>query len=79
MYTNYIVLLMKDKKLYAMHDDYHMWEYFHHDIKLLEKKKISYIVIHNLEIIKRVEYPDNQYYRYKKLVFIERILEKYKK
>ncbi len=63
LYPNDAIVFLKNKKYYFLYDDLFFTKYFKTKglIKNLEINHINYIILDNLDIIRRVTFDDNRY------------------
>ena len=80
IYPNYIILLLKKNKPYSFGIDRRILEFisFNDKTRILQKKKINYLILDELDIIEKYEYDDNNYDKYVYLVKIGEILDEIK-
>lgn len=73
---NYIVLIKKNKKYFSYDNDLKILNYlgFKSSLKILDKRKINYIVLEDLEILKQRNYKNNNYRKYLKLTYLCEVL-----
>ena len=62
MYPKFWVLIKRSEKYFTFNNDKLLWIYFKN--KNLNSLKINYLVLENLEIIKKKEYNENKYEEY---------------
>ena len=78
MYPTKVILIRKKDRYLSKGIDYLIFNYLNNNINNLKKLKISYILIENLEIIENNNYSNNNYLKYRKLILINKILQKIK-
>lgn len=80
VFPNYLVMIKKKNKYYSFYQDRIILEDigFRNRLSLLRKKKINYLVLDNLDIIEKEEYPDNQLNKYLYCSYLKEILERMK-
>ena len=80
VYPRYLVILLKKEKPYSFGIDRKILNYIRFKDKtyILQKKKINYLILDELDIVEKKEYDDNNYDRYEYLVKISEIFEEIK-
>ena len=71
LYPDFIVFLMSKKSLITFFPDNIIYKWY---LDKIFKLEINYIIIDDLDIIKKQEYKDNKYKYYFKLCFVKEIL-----
>ena len=77
MYSNYLVILLKNGKYKSYDSDLDLLKFNYYDLNKIRKRHISYIIIDNLKIIDLKKFNDNTYQYYLKIILIKRILDIY--
>ncbi|MDD4187381.1 MAG: hypothetical protein PHX04_01220 [Bacilli bacterium] len=76
-FKHYIILIKKKDIYYTFDQDKEILKYIEYKkINDVRKKQINYIIIDNLEIELKKEYPNNNYELYLLKIFIKQILSK---
>ncbi len=57
LYKNYVIIIKRKEKYYSYNIDLEI-------LKYINSNNINYIIIENLNIIKKVKYADNTYSKY---------------
>lgn len=80
IYPKYIVILLKKGKPYSFGTDRKILKNigFNDKTRVLQKKRINYLVLDGLDIIEKYEYEDNNYDKYLYLVKLNEILNEVK-
>ena len=80
VYPKYIVLLIKKDYYYSFGKDREILILigFKNKMSLLKKKRINYVVLDNLDIVREESFPDNNYDKYMMLMYLGRIFDNYK-
>ncbi len=79
IYSNYIIFIKKKNKYYTYDIDNKMLRSLKVNYyKDIDKYKINYLLINNLEIINKVEYKNNNYNKYLINYLINEIYNRYK-
>lgn len=81
VYSDYIILILKDGKYYSFGDDKRILDYigFNNKLSILKKKSINFIVLDDLEILGYAKYEISNLYKYLYLSYISDILYKIKR
>lgn len=76
IYKDYIVLIVRKKKLYTFNQDKRILNYigFNNKIYRIRKRKINYLILDDLDIIEIIKY-DNNYNKYLLLSYLKDILK----
>ena len=74
MHPNILILIKQKDKYISKEVDNMIFSYLNNDLNTIKKNKISYILIENLDIIEKNLIKNNEYYKYKKIVFISQVL-----
>ena len=77
-YNQYVVLIKRKEKYITFDQDTEILEYIKYKKpKDLNKKKINYLILDNLDIVKKCEYKeDNKYREYLLKAYIDKIIKK---
>ena len=79
-YYEYVILILKNRKLYSYNEEGKLYNFKY--IKKLKELHINYIILDNLDVIKR-EYKDNRYkeyyYKYKINKLLDLIIDRRKR
>lgn len=80
LYPNYLVIIKYNDKFKSFRMDCLLLNYLidNNKIKKLNKLKINYVILNNLDIIEINEYLNNNYYRYIKVSYLNMVLIKIK-
>ena len=80
VYPGYLVILLKKGKPYSFGIDRKILNHigFKDKTYILQKKKINYLVLDELDIVEKYDYDENNYDRYEYLVKISEIFEEIK-
>lgn len=73
---NYIILIKKNKKYFSYDNDLKILNHlgFKSSLRILDKRKINYIVLEDLEILKQRNFKNNNYRKYLKLTYLCEVL-----
>lgn len=76
IYKDYIVLIVRKRKLYTFNQDKRILNYigFNNKLYRIRKKEINYLILDDLDIIEIREYDNNNYNKYLLLSYIKDIL-----
>lgn len=76
VYKDYIVLIVRKRKLYTFNQDKRILNYigFNNKLYRIRKKEINYLILDDLDIIEIREYDNNNYNKYLLLSYIKDIL-----
>ena len=74
MHPNILILIKQKDKYISKEVDNMIFSYLNNDLNTIKKNKISYILMENLDIIEKNLIKNNEYYKYKKIVFISQVL-----
>lgn len=76
MYKDYIVLIVRKRKLYTFNQDKRILNYigFNNKLYRIRKNEINYLILDDLDIIEIREYDNNNYNKYLLLSYIKDIL-----
>lgn len=77
IYKDYIVLIVRKKKLYTFNQDKRILNYigFNNKIYRIRKRKINYLILDDLDIIEIIKYDNNNYNKYLLLSYLKDILK----
>ena len=80
VYPKHIVILLKKGKPYSFGIDRKILNHigFKEKTYILQKKKINYLILDELDIVEKYDYDDNNYDRYEYLVKISEIFDEIK-
>lgn len=80
IYPKYIIILLKKGKPYSFGLDRKILTYikFKDKVSILQKNKINYLILDELDIIEIKDYVDNNYDRYEYLVNIKEMFDEIK-
>lgn len=78
IYNDYIIFIKRKDDYYTFASDTEILEYIKYKkMKDLNRKKINYLILDNLEIIKKYEYKgNNKYKEYLLKTYIDKIMKK---
>ena len=71
MYPDYLILLVSKNNYTSFYLDKLIYSYY---LDKVFKLNINYIILDGLDIIKKVEFSNNKYYYYSKLVLIKEVI-----
>lgn len=71
MYPDYLILLVSKNNYTSFYLDKLIYSYY---LDKVFKLTINYIILDGLDIIKKVEFTNNKYYYYSKLVLIKEVI-----
>ncbi len=71
MYPDYLILLVGKNNYTSFYLDKLIYSYY---LDKVFKLNINYIILDGLDIIKKVEFTNNKYYYYSKLVLIKEVI-----
>lgn len=71
MYPDYLILLVSKNNYISFCLDKLIYSYY---LDKVFKLNINYIILDGLDIIKKVEFSNNKYYYYSKLVLIKEVI-----
>lgn len=71
MYPDYLILLVSKNNYTSFYLDKLIYSYY---LDKVFKLNINYIILDGLDIIKKVEFTNNKYYYYSKLVLIKEVI-----
>ena len=76
-FPGYIVFIVVKKKYVTYDDDLEILKYikYKNRLSLLDKYKINYLVLDNLDIIVKKEFNDNNYNRYLYLEKLDKVIK----
>lgn len=74
IYKDSLIIFLKDNKYYCIKEDKYIFNYFNNNISKLELNNINYIIIDNLCIKQNNSYINNNYIRYKCIIYILNII-----
>ncbi len=76
-FPGYIVFIVVKKKYVTYDDDLEILKYikYKNRLNLLDKYKINYLVLDNLDIIVKKEFNDNNYNRYLYLEKLDKVIK----
>lgn len=76
-FPGYIVFLVVKRKYITYDNDLEILKYIKYKDKLslLDKYKINYLVLDNLDIIIQKEFEDNNYYKYLYLIKLDKVIK----
>lgn len=77
IYKDYIVLIVRKKKLYTFNQDKRILNYigFNNKIYRIRKREINYLILDDLDIIEIIKYDNNNYNKYLLLSYLKDILK----
>ena len=80
VYPKYIIILLKKGKPYSFDIDRKILKHvgFKDKTYILQKKKINYLVLDELDIVEKYDYDDNNYDKYLYLVKLNKIFDEIK-
>ena len=80
IYPNYLILLYKKGRYYSYGNDSKILRYikFKNKLRYLDKNRINYLVLDNLDIVIKKEYDDNKLDKYLYLVYLNEIFNEIK-
>ena len=71
MYPDYLILLVNKSSYTSFNLDKLIYSYY---LDKVFKLNINYIILDGLDIIKKVEFSNNKYYYYSKLILIKEVI-----
>ena len=71
MYPDYLILLVSKNSYTSFYLDKLIYSYY---LDKVFKLNINYIILDGLDIIKKVEFTNNKYYYYSKVVLIKEVI-----
>ena len=76
-FPGYIVFLVVKRKYVTYDNDLEILKYIKYKDKLslLDKYKINYLVLDNLDVIIQKEFEDNNYYKYLYLIKLDKVIK----
>ena len=76
-FPGYIVFLVVKRKYITYDNDLEILKYIKYKDKLslLDKHKINYLVLDNLDIIIQKKFEDNNYYKYLYLIKLDKVIK----
>lgn len=77
IYSEYIILIIKNNKYYVFSYDKKICDYFDININNIDKFNINYLILDNLNIIYIKEFKDNKYNLYLLRYFIISLINRY--
>lgn len=77
VYPDYVVFIMRRGKLLTYDNDLMIINYigYDNDINILDKYKINYLVLDDLDIVDIKKYNDNNYYKYLYIVMLKKVIK----